>query len=146
MSRPMYETQADLRNEAAVIEILSQKWRVNFHKLPIKYHLDYAATRNGKVVAYVEVKVRKYTMERIGQMGGYMLSVGKLQTAKQLCEISSAAFCLAVQCTDGLHWIAIKDFTEFPVAITGRTDRGDSQDVEPCVLIPAGRFTSLVGC
>jgi len=144
--RPIYETQADLRNEAAVIEILSQKWRVNFHKLPIKYHLDYAATRKGKVTAYVEVKVRKYRMDQIGKWGGYMLSVGKLQTAKQLCEISSATFCLAVQCADGLYWIAIKDFSEFPVVITGRTDRGDSQDIEPCVLIPAERFTSLVGC
>jgi hypothetical protein len=144
--RPIYETQADLRNEAAVVEILSQKWRVNFHKLPIKYHLDYAATRNGKVTAYVEVKVRKYTMAQIGKWGGYMLSVGKLQTAKQLCEISSATFCLAVQCADGPYWIAIKDFSEFPVVITGRTDRGDAQDVEPCVLIPAERFTSLVGC
>ena len=144
--RPIYETQADLRNEAAVIQILSQKWRVNFHKLPIKYHLDYAATRNGKVTAYVEVKVRKYRMDQIGKWGGYMLSVGKLQTAKQLCEISSAAFCLAVQCADGLYWIAIKDFSEFPVVITGRTDRGDSQDIEPCVLIPAERFTLMVGC
>ena len=144
--RPLYETQADLRNEAAVIEILSQKWRVNFNKLPIKYHLDYAATRNGKVVAYIEVKVRKYRMDQIGKWGGYMLSVGKLQTAKQLCEISNATFCLAVQCLDGLHWIAIKDFSQFPVVITGRTDRGDAQDVEPCVLIPAESFTSLVGC
>jgi hypothetical protein len=144
--RPIYETQADLRNEAAVIKILSQKWRVDFHKLPIKYHLDYAATRYGKVTAYVEVKVRKYRMDQIGKWGGYMLSVGKLQTAKQLCEISSAAFCLAVQCADGLYWIAIKDFSEFPVVITGRTDRGDSQDIEPCVLIPAERFTLMVGC
>ena len=144
--RPLYETQADLRNEAVVIEILSQKWRVNFHKLPIKYHLDYAATRNGKVVAYVEVKVRKYRMDQIGKWGGYMLSVGKLQTAKQLCEISNATFCLAVQCVDGLYWIAIKDFSLFPVVITGRTDRGDAQDVEPCVLIPVESFTSLVGC
>lgn len=146
MHRPIYETHADLRNEAAVIKILSRKWRVNFQKLPIKYHLDYAATRNGKVAAYVEVKVRKYRMDQIGKWGGYMLSVGKLQTAKQLCEISSSTFCLAVQCTDGLYWIAIKDFSEFPVVITGRTDRGDSQDIEPCVLIPAERFTLMVDC
>lgn len=145
MSRPLYETQADLRNEAAVIKILSQKWRVNFHKLPIKYHLDYAATRNGKVVAYVEVKVRKYRMDQIDKWGGYMLSVGKLQTAKQLCEISNTSFCLAVQCVDGLYWITIKDFSQFPVVITGRADRGDAQDVEPCVLIPAEKF-SLMAC
>jgi hypothetical protein len=143
--RPIYETKDDLGKEATVIQTLQQKWRVNFHKLPIRYHLDYAAVRDGRVVSYVEIKVRKYSMAQIDSFGGYMLSVGKLQAAKQLCEISNATFCLAVQCSDGLYWIAIKDYAEFPVVITGRTDRGDAQDIEPCVLIPAVRFTSLVG-
>lgn len=143
--RPLYESASDLSNEAQVISTLSKKWDIKFHKLPIRYHLDYAATKNGRVVGYIEVKVRKYTMSQISNWGGYMLSVGKLQAAKQLCEISKASFCLAVQCTDGLYWTTIKDFSEFPVTITGRTDRGDEQDVEPCVLIPGGRFKALRG-
>lgn len=142
--RPLYESASDLNNEAQVISILSNKWNIKFHKLPIRYHLDYAATKNGRVVGYVEIKVRRYSMAQISNWGGYMLSVAKLQTAKQLCEISSASFCLAVQCTDGLYWMTIKDFSEFPVTITGRSDRGDSQDIEPCVLIPGGRFTLMV--
>lgn len=144
--RPLYETQSDLRNEAQVVSILSKSWNTTFHKLPIRYHLDYAATKNGKVIGYVEIKVRKYTMAQIDKWGGYMLSIAKLQTAQELCRISKATFCLVVQCTDGLYWMTIKDFSEFPVVITGRTDRGDSQDVEPCVLIPGGRFTLMVDC
>lgn len=146
MTRPIYETQADLNNESAIISRLSSAWNTSFHKLPIRYHLDYAATKNGKVVGYLEIKVRKYTMAQIDKWGGYMLSIGKLQAAKQMCEISSSSFCLVVQCTDGLYWMTIKDFSEFPVVITGRTDRGDAQDIEPCVLIPGARFTLMVDC
>lgn len=141
--RPLYESASDLKNEAQVISILSNKWNIKFHKLPIRYHLDYAATKNGRVVGYLEVKVRRYSMAQISNWGGYMLSVAKLQTAQELCRISKSVFCLAVQCTDGLYWMTIKDFSEFPVTITGRSDRGDSQDIEPCVLIPGGRFTLI---
>ncbi len=142
--RPIYESDADLANEAQVMAILSGKWGAQFHKLPIKYHIDYAAAKDGIVVAYVEVKVRRYSMDQIDKWGGYMLSVAKLQTAQQLCHISKAVFCLVVQCTDGLYWAAIKDFSEFPVVITGRSDRGDAQDIEPCVLIPKSRFTQMI--
>ena len=141
--RPLYESQSDLRNEAQVISILTQEWSAQFHKLPIRYHLDYAVTKDGRVVAYVEVKVRRYSMAQIDKWGGYMLSVAKLQTAQELCRISNAVFCLVVQCTDGLYWMTIKDYSAFPVVITGRSDRGDSQDIEPCVLIPGSRFTRL---
>ena len=144
--RPLYESQSDLRNEAQVISTLTKAWSAQFHKLPIRYHLDYAVTKDGRVVAYVEVKIRRYSMAQIDKWGGYMLSVAKLQTAQELCRISNAVFCLVVQCTDGLYWMTIKDFSEFPVVITGRTDRGDSQDVEPCVLIPGRRFTLMVNC
>ena len=141
--RPLYESDTDIANETQVMSTLSRKWGAGLHKLPIRYHIDYAATKNGIVVAYVEIKVRKYSMDQIDRWGGYMISVAKLQTAQQLCQISKAIFCLVVQCTDGLHWIAIKDFSEFPVSITGRSDRGDAQDIEPCVLIPKSRFTKM---
>lgn len=141
--RPLYESEADLSREAKVMERLSKLWRCSFHKLPIRYHLDYAAVRNKRVVGYVEVKVRNYSMEQIDRMGGYMLSLGKMQAGKSLSSLSKVPICLVVQCTDATYWLAVKDFSEFPVTITGRTDRGDAQDVEPCVLIPKARFRVL---
>ena len=141
--RPLYESEADLSREAKVMERLSKLWRCSFHKLPIRYHLDYAAVRNKRVVGYVEVKVRNYSMEQIDRMGGYMLSLGKMQAGQSLSSLSKVPICLVVQCTDATYWLAVKDFSEFPVTITGRTDRGDAQDVEPCVLIPKARFKIL---
>ena len=146
MSRPLYETPADLSNEAAVLDLISKKWGAVYHKLPIRYHLDYVATNSkGHVVGYVEIKVRKHSMQQIDQWGGYMLSLAKLQTAESLCRISKSAFVLVVKCPEGVYWVKITNFTGYPVRIAGRTDRGDSQDVEPCVMIPAKSFTSLVG-
>jgi len=141
--RPLYESEADLSREAKVMERLSKLWRCSFHKLPIRYHFDYAAVRNKRVVGYVEVKVRNYSMEQIDRMGGYMLSLGKMQAGQSLSSLSKVPICLVVQCTDATYWLAVKDFSEFPVTITGRTDRGDAQDVEPCVLIPKARFKIL---
>lgn len=123
--------------------MLTQAWECQFHKLPIRYHLDYAVTKNDKLVAFVEVKVRNYTMDQIDGWGGYMLSVGKLQAAQSLCSISKSVFCLVVHCKDGTYWTTIKNYSEFPVTITGRTDRGDAQDIEPCVLIPKAKFNRL---
>jgi hypothetical protein len=144
MTRPIYETPDDLHNEADVLRLISQLWPSKFHKLPIRYHLDYAATKdNGAVVAYLEIKVRKHSMDQIDKWGGYMLSLAKLQTAEALCRISKAVFVLVVKCPEGVYWSKISDFTQFPVVIAGRTDRGDSQDVEPCVMIPTKLFIPL---
>lgn len=144
MNRPLYETSADLSNEAAVLDLISKKWGAVYHKLPIRYHLDYVATNpKGQVVGYVEIKVRKHSMDQIDRWGGYMLSLAKLQTAESLCRISKAVFVLVVKCPEGVYWAKITDFTKFPVVIAGRTDRGDLQDVEPCVMIPTKLFIPL---
>ena len=73
-----------------------------------------------------------------------MLSVAKLQAAQELCRISKAVFILVVKCADAIYWVKITDYTQFPVVIAGRKDRKDSQDIEPCVMIPMQNFTSLV--
>lgn len=133
--RPLYESDNDLQNEKQIIKLLSHKWGCSFYKLPIRYHLDYAATRNKEVVAYVEVKARNYSMQQIDSMGGYMLSVGKIVAAKNMWLPSI----VVVKLIDGIYQCRI-DEGLFPVHIMGRTDRGDNQDVEPCVLIPSTKF------
>ena len=36
-----------------------------------------------------------------------------------------------------------EEWPVFDVTLTGRTDRGDAHDVEPCCLIPMARFTAI---
>jgi hypothetical protein len=69
--RTMYETNADLLREDDVASIIEAQWKCKLVKLPISYHLDFAATRGGKCVAFCEVKTRNYTMQDIDKMVWY---------------------------------------------------------------------------
>lgn len=138
--RPLYETQEDLSSEAAVAEHLAKIWKCEMSKLPIRYHLDFVAQRGKNAVAFCEVKVRNYSMDQIGKMGGYMLSLGKWSSAKQMCEASGLPFILVVKATDGIWFALIDSFKPDSVIVNGRTDRSDWQDIEPCVLIKQSRF------
>jgi hypothetical protein len=144
--RPLYETDADLGSEQEVADMLSVRWKCNFHKMPIRYHLDFVLTRGDKAVAYAEVKTRNYTMEKIGEMGGYLMSIGKWSAAKQLSEASRLPFILIVRTLDGLYSSIFNHADGFipdDVLVRGRTDRNDWQDIEPCVLLNTNKFTRI---
>ena len=114
--------------------------------MPIRYHLDFVLTRGDKAVAYAEVKTRNYTMEKIGEMGGYLMSIGKWTAAKQLSEASRLPFILIVRTLDGLYSSIFNHADGFipdDVLVRGRTDRNDWQDIEPCVLLNTNKFTRI---
>ena len=141
--RPLYETSADLNGEADVAKMLEDKWSCKFVKLPIRYHLDFVISRNDVALAYAELKIRKYSMERIGSMGGYMMSVGKWAAAKQLCEASLIPFILIVKTPEGLYQMKETKFSPDSVSVRGRTDRNDWQDIEPCVMLNVDKFKKI---
>ena len=141
--RPMYETKKDLDNELDAVAVAERKWGCEMLKLPIRYHLDFVAKRGDKAVAFCEVKTRNYTMEKIGQMGGYLMSIGKWSAAKQLHDATGLPFILIVRTIDGIWYSSFKEFTPDDVLVRGRTDRNDWQDIEPCVLIDVAKFTKL---
>lgn len=141
--RPMYETKVDLDNEQTAIKVAEKKWQCEMAKLPIRYHLDFVAKRGDKAVAFCEVKTRNYTMEKIGQMGGYLMSIGKWSAAKQLHDATGLPFILIVRTIDGIWYSSFKEFTPDDVLVRGRTDRNDWQDIEPCVLLDVSKFTKL---
>ena len=141
--RQLYETQDNLNSERDVATHLEKIWKCEMSKLPIRYHLDFVAQRGKNAVAFCEVKVRTYSMEQIGKMGGYMLSLGKWSSAKQMCEASGMPFILVVKTTDGIWYAIIQSFEPDNVIVNGRQDRNDWQDIEPCVLINQSRFKRI---
>lgn len=144
--RPLYETAGDRANEQRVVEHICARWECDYVKLPKRYELDYALHRSGEVCAWVEVKVRNYTLPQIEQLGGYMLSLGKWNAAQTLSTFTGRPFFLAVQTLCG-GWIAqFRDFQSTDIRIGGRKDRNDWQDTEPVVLIPVRRFQSFREC
>lgn len=141
--RPLYESDADLDNEASIAQMLCRQWDCKFVKLPLRYHLDFVVTRGDKAVAFAEFKTRNYTMEQINKMGGYLLSIGKWAAAIQLCEASQLPFVLVVKTIDGLYCSTFTEFKPDDVLVRGRTDRNDWQDMEPCVLLNTQRFKRI---
>jgi len=143
MTRPTYETKEDLSREGDISSFLEKRWGCKMLKMPIRYHLDYVVQRDGKAIGFCEIKTRNYTMKSIGNMGGYLLSIGKWSSAKQLVDCSGLPFMLVVCTLDGL-WLA--KFTEFvpkDIQVKGRTDRNDWQDIEPCVLVDTLLFKKI---
>ena len=142
--RPLYESSADLEREGSVAALLESEWSCKLVKLGIKYSLDFVITEQDtdKAIAFCEVKTRNYTMAQIGKFGGYLLSLGKWSAAKELCTASCLPFLLVVKTSDGLYYARFDDvFKPDAVHVRGRKDRGDDQDIEPCVLINVDRFT-----
>ena len=141
--RPLYETTADLEGEVSVAKTLAPLWNCEFVKLPLRYHLDFVVTRNGRAIAYAELKTRNYSMADIDKMGGYLMSIGKWSAAKQLCDASLLPFVLIVKTLDGLYRSSFTEFIPDDVLVRGRTDRNDWQDIEPCVLLNTKRFKRI---
>lgn len=144
--RPIYETTADRKREAAVAETLAASWDCEMVKLPRQYPVDYMAIRNGKPTAFVEIKCKTYPKEVIDRNGGFMMSLAKWANARALCESSGLKFCIAVQYPESMWYCRVnawEDFSHDGIQFFGRTDRNDPQDMEPCILLKPDRWTQI---
>jgi hypothetical protein len=146
MTRPLYETGADRQNERAVARALEKRWGYVAYKLKPACEMDYALTRDGVVVAVMEIKCRKYPYKTIDEWGGLILSAHKWQAAMRWKDTHSIAFILALGLPDGLYVLSVLKGDKPPyinLIMGGRTDRNDPQDTEPCVLIPMSMFKMI---
>lgn len=142
--RPLYESEDDRANERRLAAAVSVAWKVEPVKLKMAYNIDYALLRDGRTVAVSEFKCRKYSMEQLDSMGGFMLSLHKWMSAKHLSEAAGVPFVVVVADKDGVIWHhRPTEFVHDGIGYGGRTDRGDGQDVEPVVLLRKQRFAAM---
>ena len=146
--RPTYETEHDREREAEVGRYLSSAWDCQLFKLKPYYGMDFAVFVGGIMRGVMEIKCRNYTSEALAGLGGLILSAHKWQTASHWHSVHRMSFALAVRLADGLFVFDVPAETEWPVyrvTLAGRTDRGDDQDIEPCVMLPMSAFTRIDG-
>lgn len=141
--RPTYETAGNRQAQTGAASEIEKYFDCEMRPTPRMYQVDFVAMRNGKPVAWIEFKERNYSMERIKSLGGYMLSLHKLIAAKNLNEITGLPFLLYIKTTDGIYYKLFKSFKAKNICFGGRTDRGDPQDMEPCVLIDTDEFIPI---
>jgi hypothetical protein len=138
--RLIYEKPEDIVAERTALDRACEVWKCMAEKLPMKYELDYLLLREGKGVAWLEIKSR--TNPRAAYPT-YMISLGKIMAARRLSEASQLRSFLLVQWSDYCGYVRLDSLLDFTTAVGGRTDRGDEQDIEPVALIPIVDFARL---
>ena len=134
--RKMYETEADLENEADIAERISHTFKVALDKMPISYGLDFFVTKADKAIGVMEVKKRSIAHDAYPT---YMISLLKWNKGLQFHHFNHLRFSIAVMFTDGLYRYVFRDedLDKIYYEFSGRTKTTrDSADLEPCVRIP----------
>jgi hypothetical protein len=139
VSRPLYETEQDRQNEQALATLVSERFNCTMHKMPMKYTLDFAAARDGEVVAFLEMRQRKINRDRFDT---YMISLNKILRAEELGRVTGLPCFLVIQWTDAVGMCRL-DTCDYKVEIGGSTRRGDWQDIEPVAHIPINQFAEI---
>jgi hypothetical protein len=148
MSRPFYETEEDRSKEFAVAKSLATLWGYTAIKLKPACEIDYVLTLFDDIKGVMEIKCRNYSYEQLDKLGGYMLSCHKMSALRRWHADFPIGVAIAIQLTDGIFVFTVSHasaFERFPkIKMAGRRDRGDAQDIEPCVLIPMQKFRKIL--
>lgn len=141
--RPMYETAEHLSAEQKLVQDLEAAWQLKAHKLKLHYEIDTAllVPYNNAVKYWVETKCRTNASDAYGT---YMLSAHKWMRGNHLAASLGGEFRLVVRFTDKTLYVPGNvNPSELRCKIGGRVDRGDPQDIEPCVHIPMELFAPI---
>ena len=142
--RPVYETEKDRKVEQAIINELSDAWKIFYQKLPIKHRLDFALLDDKRVViAWAEVKRRDNDSTTYDT---YMLSLDKYMSGMQLFKLTGLPFFMVVKFSDGLYYceVSLLSYAQLNISFGGRTDRADAQDIEPCIYFDSNLFKKVI--
>ena len=136
--RLQYETDRDLEHEESAKRLLERAWNCTLAKLPVSYHLDFGAFRNGKAVAWVEYKRRNIQYEAYDSI---ILSGLKWSRGWLLSQSTKLPFLFVVEWDDAIGYYEVKgDVPDLRIAGRGGLNYRDSADQEPCVHIPRSEF------
>jgi hypothetical protein len=130
--RPLYETSADRANEKDLACSLGLLWNAMPVELPKQYMVDWAFQRGKEIAAFCEIKCRRVNSDTYPSL---ILSLAKWMRMVDLSKATGLPVFLIVKYADGLVKIIKADRMRQRVIVGGRSDRNDSQDMEPVVEI-----------
>ena len=137
MTRQWYETEDDRNNERRLADLVEQLYNCHLTKLAArKYQIDYIAQRDGKAVAFFEMRQRKNAMHAYGD---YMIALHKSIISKSLTEASGLPCYLVVGWSDVIGMCKLPPKNGY-IAVGGSVRRNDPQDIEPMTYIPLTDF------
>lgn len=149
--RQVHETYQDMQRERKVQERLckyvARKTKgdggnVKVIPMPRMAGFDCIVTRRGLVVCISEIKIRT---SGAGKYSKYLISVRKILELKNNAQAMNTTAILLVEFSDCTMYVDITKLNLASIEIKsgGRKDRGDAEDIEPCFMIPMGKFTKM---
>lgn len=144
----VYETAEDLENEKAIKEIIEKAKPVKLVKAGQFCKIDYIMMDlEGNGMALVEMKARKVASNQYETL---LLDYAKYESAIYVSrhlwnepKNRPLDFLIFIKFLDKLMYYKYDKTHNLSVKAGGRTDRGDKNDIEPCVHIPMTLFKGL---
>ena len=138
MNRPIYENQKTISKEEDFKESIESCSGYKLVKMPRSYEVDFAMLDGRDYRGCAELKCRNCASTDYETL---ILSLHKLDALKRWGQYGSASLYVRFNDTDLVFPIA--DGLTLDIRFAGRTDRGDWQDLEPCVHIPVGLMSDI---
>ena len=140
-----YESPEDLAQEEIGRKDCEAFWNVGAVKVPKQYRFDFLLFKNNNSWAVVEFKRRGIYYSDYPTIA---LSSIKYKIIKDFCVGFNLNFFFVVKFKDGLYFCDLSPIAQLtgaplPLIIVDRNDRDDSEDAEPCIVIPILKFRSM---
>ena len=144
MSRPLYETKANLDEELQVMQAFAKRYGYSFKKIPIQYRMDFAVFRDKKMLGLVEVRCRTFSWNKYSTLIMSMAKLMHMQTYSNM----NIPVTLLLKNADGLWWwkynpSGIEYFGWGGRFIGGNAKPRDDQDEEPVGHIHRNEFREV---
>ena len=130
------ESAKDRAAEKKFAEQMLRETGEEYVKLPEFSVIDFRVRKDGQYIGYAEFKRR---WNHSTYYPDLILDEDKWKALVDHSLWTEAKFW--VQYDDCLKWIKADEALKLDVTMAGRRDRGDPNDIEPCVHIPNGRLT-----
>jgi len=144
MTRPIYQTAANLSDEQSIAKAVEKAWGVKFHKNHEGYYrLDASIVdpETGRLFAMAEIKRRHHNY---GTFGTIVLGLNKFKDGVEYQTQTGLEFYLFFGFDDGVYFYHYKPGDVFPVVWGGRTtNTRDEQDIGPTIHIPISRVLPI---
>jgi hypothetical protein len=140
--RPIYESNANLRDERLIADYIESKSQqgLKLYKMHMKQRIDFMGIAGNLAHSVYEVKRRHNNHDQYPTL---ILSLEKFSKGIEFFTNYNLGFYFVVAFDDGVYYYQYRAQDRFAIDLGGRTDRNDKQDIEPVIHIPKNRLIVL---
>ena len=139
----LYQGSEDEKSETLVLGRLMTLFGVDHVRMPKTSRMDAILTRDGVSIAVVEIKHRKYSFERMQELGSIYVDKKKLRVGQSIAKSLAIKFLFVAKLTDALLVVAIDpndDLSKLEHSVSKLKRPRDLNDADEVILLPVEKF------